>query len=166
MKQILLVLAALGLAACAQSTTASLSPAQCDADWASVGAADGADGATSEKFAQYQSACARGGATLAAADEDDWRRGWRRGVERFCAADPADDTDGQRAARGDLCAFQVVSSAPASDAERASRRPDVDYGSPTIRPRIGLGVGIGSGGVRVGGGVGLGVGIFNLGVFF
>lgn len=169
MKRILAIFGLCALAACAQ-TTASLSPEQCDVDWTSVGLADGAEGAPETKLASYERACARGGGGLAMAETEAWRAGWRRGVEGFCASDPATDDEAARASRRDLCAFEVVSSAPASDRERSRRTTDrggdIDYGSPTIRPRVGLGVGVGSGGVRVGGGVGVGVGIFDLGLFF
>lgn len=171
MKQIVLLLSALTLAACANGP-ARLSADQCAADWAGVGYADGADGAPLSKLADYRAACSGSGAALTLADEADWRAGRKGGLAEFCEASEGSLTDNQIASRGQLCAVEV---AQADYDDRAPVYADEDYGyddyddgyrynGPRISPF--LSVGFGSGGTRVGGGVGIGLGIFNLGFFF
>lgn len=134
-----LLLPALALAACA-STTASLSPAQCDADWRAVGYADGADGEPVSRIGAYRDACARGGAPLSAGDEADWVDGWSAAAGTLPPPEPND---------------------PAA----ADERDEDDGGGvlPRIYPTIG--VGVGSGGVSVGGGIGIGLGSISLGLY-
>lgn len=138
MKQFCLVLAALSLAGCA-STTASLSPEQCAADWRSVGYADGSDGEEMAKLAEYRDACSRGGAPLSLTEEQDWLDGWS-------------------AARGHA-APEVYE---AENTPRGSASGDGSW--PRVTPSIG--VGVGSGGVNVGAGVGIGLGSFGLGLYY
>lgn len=129
------LLAALLAGACA-TTTASLSPAQCDANWRAVGYQDGAEGADSARIAAYRAACARGGAPLDADQETAWIKGWEQ-------------------ARGAAYPHETRET-PVRD-----HRPARSY--PRVYPQ--LGVGIGSGGVNVGGGLGIGLGSFGLGFY-
>ena len=111
MKTIAILSAAALLGACASSssTVASLTPQQCDANWAAVGQADGLDGARAGKLLGYRTACARGGAPMSAEDEATWRDGWRKGVAALCAADEADLDVRQANARGNLCGVDLAS---------------------------------------------------------
>lgn len=128
------------LAACA-STTASLTPEQCAADWNAVGYADGRDGEDIHRIEAYRNACANGGAPLSERDESDWVEGWNAAQR---AGAPARDDD-----------------------PRYEDDDDDDRGGggtyPVIYPQIG--VGVGSGGVSVGGGLGIGLGGFSLGIY-
>lgn len=130
------------LAGCA-STTASLTPEQCAADWNAVGYADGRDGEDIHRIEAYRNACANGGAPLSEADEADWVEGWNVA---------------QRAASAE----RGPGSAPAPNRED-DYDDDRGGGYPVIYPQIG--VGIGSGGVSVGGGFGIGLGGIGLGVY-
>ncbi|MEM7522544.1 MAG: DUF2799 domain-containing protein, partial [Pseudomonadota bacterium] len=105
----MIILFALGLAACAGSP-AQLSAAQCDANWAAVGAADGGDGASIEKLAKYRNACARAGAPLSSADQAAWRDGWRGGLGGFCAETDAALSEEDARARDRLCPRAVAAS--------------------------------------------------------
>ncbi|QIE56456.1 DUF2799 domain-containing protein [Pikeienuella piscinae] len=129
------ILAALLLGACA-TTTASLSPAQCAANWRAVGYEDGLDGADISRIAAYREACARGGAPLDAGAEADWIEGWNQAQGATVAHDTYETYKDDR---------QVVRSYP------------------RIYPQ--LGVGVGSGGVNVGAGLGIGLGSFSLGFY-
>jgi len=61
---------------------ASMSSNECAfSDWRAVGYEDGAQGATSEKFGDYRSACAKHGIS---ADFDAWQSGRTIGLEEFC----------------------------------------------------------------------------------
>jgi len=173
MKQLILLCSALLLSACVGGT-AKLSAEQCSADWASVGYADGAEGAPASKLAKYRAACSGSGAALALADEADWQAGRRSGLSEFCAAPVRSLTDSQIASRDQLCAQQVAAAgtvyddAPVNRARRVDDdydRDDRSYGyyGPRISPF--LSVGFGKGGTRIGGGVGIGFGIFNLGFY-
>ena len=161
------LLAIAALAGCVQSgsTTAVLSPSQCDADWAAVGRADGLDGARIGKLEGYKAACARGGAALSEAEETAWRFGWRDGVDALCYADPAALSDDQLDARDYLCGVDIAAAVASSEAEEdpAAREPryeddDDGYGGVRVFPTFGIGIGVGSGGVRVGSGIGIGIG--------
>lgn len=126
MNRLALLLAPLLLAACA-STTATLSPDQCRADWGAVGYADGRDGAPEARLLSYREACARGGQALSAAEEADWLDGWS-------------------AARAEAGA------APGPYEPREARARSY----PRIYPQLGVGVGSGGVRVGAGLGVGLG----------
>lgn len=130
------ILAVILLGACA-TTTASLSPAQCDANWRAVGYEDGAEGADISRIAAYREACARGGAPLGAVAEADWIDGWNQ-------------------AQGTAFAHETY-----EDERQSGRQPVRSY--PRVYPQ--LGVGVGSGGVNVGAGLGIGLGSFGLGFY-
>lgn len=155
MRYVALLLAALGLAACA-APVATLTPAQCDADWRAVGYNDGAEGAPRAKIDDYRAACGRGGAPLPSGEQAAWRAGWRDGVDEFCALPGFRLTDDEIARQDRLCGV-----AAAGDRPRRSGR--LGRGEPRVTPTIG--VGIGSGG-RVRGGVGLGIGLGSFGLGF
>ncbi|WP_340108111.1 DUF2799 domain-containing protein [Pikeienuella sp. HZG-20] len=87
---LLLLLPVLALAACA-ATTATLTPAQCAANWRAVGYEDGLDGADFSRLAAYREACARGGAALSKADEAAWTEGWTAAGGAQPAYEPRDD---------------------------------------------------------------------------
>lgn len=135
-----LLIVVLALCACA-GTTASLSAAQCEVNWAAVGRADADDGEPAAKFARYREACARGGAPLSAANEAAWLEGWGAGAPVYATHDGYEDGYG-------------------GGYDDAPRGPSY----PRIYPQ--LGVGIGSGGVNVGAGVGVGLGSFGLGLYY
>ena len=172
MKQIALSLAALGLAACANSgaTTATLTPQQCAANWAAVGEADGADGARAGKLDGYRAACARSGAPLTDEDEAAWRNGWKTGVATLCAANDADLDVRQANARIGLCGENVAAADTVhthSDGHTHTHRRATSHHhhgyydhhqGPRIFPTFGFGLGIGSRGTTFGSGVGIGIG--------
>ena len=148
MRHAILILAALGLAACA-SNGLQLSAAQCATDWRSVGVADGVDGAPETKINQYRSACS-GSAPLAASDIAAWKAGWAEG------ADVALEIEESEVGQAD---------ASETHTHETHTHGDDGYGHrvrPVVSPSIF--VGVGSGGVRGGVGVGLGVGLFRLGL--
>lgn len=121
----LTLLSGFALAACA-ATTATLTPAQCAADWNAVGYEDGRDGEDFSRLAGYRAACARGGAPLTEADEAAWAEGWT-------------------AAGG---------APPARENARDDHRPARTY--PRVYPQIGIGVGSRGVNVGGGVGIGLG----------
>ena len=176
MKTIAILSAAALLGACASSssTVASLTPQQCDANWAAVGQADGLDGARAGKLLGYRTACARGGAPMSAVDEATWRDGWRKGVAALCAADEADLDVRQANARGNLCGVDLASvedgvtlrdhdhnhghSHNHGHGSHHHHHERYGYHGPRIFPTFGFGVGFGSRGTRFGSRFGIGVG--------
>ncbi|MEL6792304.1 MAG: hypothetical protein AAFP78_02540 [Pseudomonadota bacterium] len=140
------------LAACAQSGgLASLTSAQCDADWRAVGAADARDGAAASKIEAYKAGCARGGATLSDADVKAWRDGYAALNEAAIASRTA-STAVTPSAREDPATLP-----PTEEGEPSAQRDD-GWRGPRIYPTFGIGVGIGSGGTRIGSRVGVGIG--------
>lgn len=140
MKHAILILAVLGLSACA-SNGLQLSASQCAADWRSVGVADGRDGAPESKINEYRSACAAS-APLAASDIAAWKAGWSDG------ADVAHEIDD----------IEVVE----THDHTHSHGGHTHRGGPVFSPSVSIGVG--SGGVRGGVGLGVGFGLFRLGL--
>lgn len=164
MNRIAALFAVLTLSACAGggATTATLSPAQCDADWLGVGVADGRDGAAASKLQGYVAACGRGGSVLSGAELAAWREGWRSGVADLCAADD-DDLDIRAAeARIGLCGDSLAAAAadatPAHGHHGHARYPGHHHHGPRIYPSVGFGIGVGSGGARFGSRIGIGIG--------
>lgn len=78
MKALLLPMLILAIAGCAQQRDARRLAA-CERNWRAVGYADGALGATEDRFAEHARACARAGGALTDADREAWREGWREG---------------------------------------------------------------------------------------
>ncbi|QBK30254.1 DUF2799 domain-containing protein [Roseitalea porphyridii] len=82
MMRYLIATAALGAAALALSSCATLNEEQCQVvDWQQLGQSDGAQGQPSTYIARHQEACTRFGITVNAAA---WQSGWESGIRSYC----------------------------------------------------------------------------------
>lgn len=76
------VLGALGVAALALTSCATLDEGQCQVvDWQQLGESDGSRGQPSIYLAEHQKACARFEIPVDAAS---WQSGWERGIRSYC----------------------------------------------------------------------------------
>ena len=78
----LIAAGALGAAALALSSCATLNEEQCQVvDWQQLGQSDGAQGRPSTHVARHQEACTSFGITVDAAA---WQSGWESGIQSYC----------------------------------------------------------------------------------
>lgn len=162
MKYFAILFASLLLSACAGTTT-TLTASQCDADWANVGFADGAEGASSAKLAEYRAACANSGEPLTPADQSAWLDGHDQGLDQFCTIPGHKLSDRQISAQDRECVSTVAANEGPVTADRPRHNRRYGWRGPRISPF--LSVGFGSGGTRIRSGVGIGFGLFNFGFY-